>query len=277
MEYLQIQHAQIPNLGLGTYKLLGRECREIVQKALAMGYRHIDTAAVYENEAEVGSGLNGTSVDRDDVWLTTKVWMTNLQKKDFVLSVEESMRKLGVDYLDLVLVHWPSPEVSIGEIAQSLIEVQERDYTRFVGVSNFPLYMVEELVEDYGINVITNQVEYHPYLDQSRLRDWMVARGLSLTAYSPLAQGQMLKDPTILDIAEELDRSASQVILRWLLDQKNVIAIPKSATPSRLRENMQIKTMRLSPAMTQRINDLAKPDGRFVDPDFAPIWDENLP
>ncbi len=272
MEYVQVQHAQIPSLGLGTYKLLGREAREIVQRALGMGYRHIDTAAIYENEAEVGSGLNGTSIDRDDVWITTKVWMNHLRKRDFILSIEESMRKLGVDYLDLVLIHWPNPEVSLAEMADSLNEAQERDYTRFVGVSNFPLYMLEELSE-YGVNIVTNQVEYHPYLDQSAIRDWLAARGLTLTAYSPLAQGHMLKDPVINDIAEELGKAPSQVILRWLLDQKHVIAIPKSSRSDRLRENLQIQTMRLSLDMTKRIDALARPDGRFVNPEFAPTWD----
>ena len=274
MEYLQIKHAQIPNLGLGTYKLLGRECREVVQRALGMGYRHIDTAAIYENEAEVGSGINATSVDRDDIWLTTKVWMTNLRKKEFTLSVEESMRKLGVDYLDLVLIHWPNSEVSLAEMVESLNEIQERDYTRFGGVSNFPLYMLEEL-EAYGAGIINNQVEYHPYLDQSHIRDWLVSRGLALTAYSPLAQGHMLKDPVINDIAEDLQVTPAQVLIRWLLDQKNVIAIPKSSNPVRLRENLQVKMIRLSDAQTAKINALARPDGRFVDPDFAPVWDEN--
>lgn len=275
MEYLQIKHAQIPNLGLGTYKLLGRECREIVQRALSMGYRHLDTAAIYENEAEVGSGMNAVSIDRDDIWLTTKVWMNNLRKKDFTLSVEESLRKLGVDYLDLVLIHWPNADISLAEMADSLNEIQERDYTRFVGVSNFPLYMLKEM-EALGTGIITNQVEYHPYLDQSHIRDWLSARGLAMTAYSPLAQGHMLKDPVINDIAQDLQVSPAQILIRWIQDQQNVIAIPKSSNPIRLRENLQVNMIRLSKAQTARINALARPDGRFVNPDFAPIWDDEL-
>ncbi|MDP5170005.1 MAG: aldo/keto reductase [Bacteroidia bacterium] len=272
MEYIQVQHAQIPALGLGTYQLIGREAREVVQRALAMGYRHIDTASIYENEAEVGSGLNGTSIEREDVWITTKVWHTNLKKKNFLLSVEESLRKLGCGYLDMVLIHWPSPEVSMEEMVNSLIAAQEKDYTRFVGVSNFPLSMVEELVE-YGVNIVTNQVEYHPYLDQSEMREWLRARGMALTAYSPLAQGKIMKDSKILDIAEDLGKTPSQVVLRWLLDQGNVIAIPKSSRGDHLRENLQIATMRLTKEHHKILDGLARPDGRIVNPDFAPQWD----
>ncbi len=272
MEYVQVQHAQIPALGLGTYQLLGREAREVVSRALAMGYRHIDTASIYDNETEVGSGINATSIEREDIWITTKVWHTNLRKDNFLLSVEESLRKLGVDYLDLVLIHWPNPEISVGEMVDSLAEVQEKDYTRFVGVSNFPLALMEEMAE-YGAPIITNQVEYHPYLDQSKMRSWLKERGMALTAYSPLAQGKMLKDPVIRDIAEDLGKTPSQVILRWLLDQGNVIAIPKSSRTDRLRENLQIATMRLSPAQKKEIDELARPDGRVVNPDFAPEWD----
>jgi len=272
MEYLQIRHYQIPKLGFGTYRLKGREATDLVSLALRNGYRHIDTAQMYRNEMEVGRAIRQSSLDRDDIWITTKVWHTELGTERFMPSVEASLERLGVDYVDMLLIHWPSPEVSIDEAVTNLMNAQDRDFCRAIGVSNFNL---EQMAEALALNaeLITNQVEYHPFLDQSPLLDFIEAQEMSLTAYAPLAQGQVFKDPVILDIADKHGKQPNQIVLRWLLDQEPVIPIPMTSNPKHLRSNADVFRIRLDAQDKRRLDQLAGQNRRLVDPDFSPEWD----
>lgn len=272
MEYLQIRHYQIPKLGFGTYRLRGREASDLVSLALRNGYRHLDTAQMYRNEMEVGRAIRQSSLDRDDLWVTTKVWHTELSSERFLPSVEASLDRLSLDYVDLLLIHWPSPEVSVEEAVTNLMMAQDRDLCRAIGVSNFNMELMAEALA-LSAELITNQVEYHPFLDQSTLLDFVTAQEMSLTAYSPLAQGAVLHDPTVRDIAEKHGKLPAQIALRWLLDQEPVIAIPMTANPKHLRSNADIFRIRLDAEDKRRLDQLTQQKRRLVDPEFAPEWD----
>ncbi len=272
MQYLQVRHYVIPQLGLGTYKLQGKEASLLVEQALEMGYRHIDTAQMYGNETEIGTALRRSSVDRDDVWVTTKVWHTELAEGKFLRSVEASLDKLGLDYVDLLLIHWPSPEVSVEEAVMNLIKAQDREYCRAIGVSNFPMDHLITAME-MGAEIINNQVEYHPFLDQSPLLGFLQAQQMSLTAYSPLAQGKVMEDSTILDIADAHGKTPAQIALRWLIEQDEVLAIPRSSNLARMRSNLEVFNFKLTEEDRARLDGLTAQNRRLVNPDFAPAWD----
>ncbi len=262
---------RVPALGLGTWQLSGDEARGGVAHALDLGYRHLDTAQVYENEAAVGDGLRASDVERDAVFLTTKVWRDQLRHRDLIASTDESLRKLKVDYVDLLLVHWPSDEVELAETLDALQEVQHAEKARHLGVSNFtPSLLAEALRLAPGL--VCNQVEYHPYLDQSDLLEVVHEHGLFLTAYSPIARGRVLEDDVIREIAEAHGKSPAQVTLRWLLQQDRVAAIPKAASAEHRAANFDIFDFALSDEEMTRIAGLAREDGRIIDPEFAPAW-----
>lgn len=268
----RIQDTDIPSLGFGTWQIKGEACISGVRDALQMGYRHIDTAQVYENEAEVGQGIAQSGVDRDAVWLTTKVWSRSLAPADIVASTEESLRKLGVDHVDLLLVHWPIfKRATMAQILDAFVGLQERGLTRHIGVSNFPSTLLDQAARH--AKIFTNQVEYHPYLDQSAVLKVCRAHDLLLTAYSPLARGKLLQDPVLTEIGAKTGHSAAQVALRWLVQQPGVSAIPKAASDNNRRANLAISEFELSPAQMARVHALARPDGRVIDPPFAPDWD----
>jgi 2,5-diketo-D-gluconate reductase B len=268
MEILQVRHYQIPKLGFGTYRLRGREATDLVSLALRSGYRHIDTAQMYRNEMEVGRAIRQSSLDRDDIWITTKVWHTELSTERFLPSVEASLERLSVDYVDLLLIHWPSPEVSVAEAVTNLMTAQDRDFCRAIGVSNFNLELMTEAMS-YGAELITNQVEYHPFLDQSTLLDFAAAQEMALTAYAPLAQGQVFKDPVIQDIAEKHGKQPSQIALRWLLDQEPIIPIPMTSNPRHLRSNADVFRIRLDADDKRRLDQLTQQKRRW--------WTQILP
>jgi diketogulonate reductase-like aldo/keto reductase len=272
MEYLQVRHYQVPKLGFGTYGLRGREATDLVGMALRSGYRHIDTAQMYRNEMEIGRAIRQSSLDRDDLWVTTKVWHTELSSERFIPSVEASLERLSLDYVDLLLIHWPSPEVSVEEAVTNLMMAQDRDLCRAIGVSNFTLELMAEALA-LNAELINNQVEYHPYLDQSTLLDFITTQDMCLTAYAPIAQGAVLDDPVIKDIADKHGKHPAQIALRWLLDHEPVIAIPKTGNPRHLKTNADIFRIRLDADDTRRINQLTQQNRRLVDPDFAPEWD----
>lgn len=274
MKFIGLMDAEMPVLGFGTWKLTGKECTDAVMYALDVGYRHVDTAQIYENEAEVGQGIKNSSTERDNVFLTTKVWRNNFEdKKTALKSIEESLKKLQTDYVDLLLVHWPFPEHDIGKMLDPLIDAQEKGMTRLIGVSNFTVAQMDKAREYSVGKVLVNQVEYHPSLSQKPVLDYIQKHDMALTAYSPLGRGQNLDNQTLKGIAETHGKSPAQICLRWAVQQNRVAAIPKSATKTNIQSNFDIFDFELSDDEMKKISGLARDDGRLVNPDFAPQWD----
>jgi diketogulonate reductase-like aldo/keto reductase len=244
--------ATIPKLGVGTWRMRGRECTEAVERALEMGYRHVDTAEYYDNHRAVGEGLARAAVDREDVFLTTKVWRTNLRAADVRRSVEQALEDLGVDDVDLLLIHWPNRSVPVEETLGAMAEYHP-DRVRHLGISNFSVSQLREAREAVDVPVVADQVEYHPHERRDDLLTACIDDGVCLTAYSPLAKGRLVDDDTLVEIGERHDRTAAQVALRWLLQQPNVAAIPKASSEAHLRENLGAFGFELSGAEMDRI------------------------
>lgn len=274
MKFIGLLDVEMPVLGFGTWKLTGKECVQSVKDAMDIGYRHIDTAQIYENEAEVGQGIKNAGVLRDKFFLTTKVWRSNFESADTALaSIEESLKKLQVDYVDLLLVHWPFPEYEIGKMLDPLLDAQEKGMARLIGVSNFTVAQMDEAREYSAGKVLVNQVEYHPALSQKPVLDYIQKHDMALTAYSPLGRGKSLEEKVLIDIAAEHDKTPAQICLRWAIQQGRVAAIPKSATKANIESNFNIFDFELSDTEMKKISGLAREDGRQVNPDFAPQWD----
>ena len=270
MTHYDIHGVPVPALGLGTWQITGDAAREAVAHALSLGYRHVDTAQVYKNEAEVGAGLSASGVPRADVFLTTKVWRDNMGAGRLAPSVDESLGRLGTDYVDLLLLHWPNDDVELDQMLEALDGVREAGKARLVGVSNYPPGMLRRALEAVP-DLATDQVEYHPFLGQDALLDVARERGMVLTAYSPLAQGDVPADETLAEIGEAHGASAAQVALAWLLGQDRVVAIPKASSATHREGNLAALDVSLSDDDRARIAALPK-DRRLVDPDFAPDW-----
>lgn len=274
MTFVHVNGAEIPALGFGTFEIHGSKAEEMTHHALEVGYRHIDTAQAYENEAEVGQAIERSPVDRNEVFLTTKLLPQDFGRRDLPVAMERSLDQLGTDYVDLVLLHWPNPQVPMADTMEALQEVREAGHARHIGVSNFTVALLHEALEHSDVPLVTNQVEYHPFLSQAPVLDVARANGMSLTAYSPLAKGDVAKDDTLQRIGDAHGKTAAQVGLRWLIQQDRVIAIPKTANPERCETNLQIFDFELSDDEMQQIHNLARPDGRYVNPPgLAPEWD----
>jgi diketogulonate reductase-like aldo/keto reductase len=265
--------AAIPAIGLGTWQLRGDACVDAVATALAAGYRHVDTAAMYGNEEAVGAGLKASGLDRDAVFVTTKVWYEDLGDGDFERSAEASLRRLGLSDVDLLLIHWPNPAIATADAIRNLCSAKRRGLARHVGVANFTVALLDEAVAAATEPLVTNQCEYHPYLDQTAVRDACRRHGMAFTSYSPLGRGEVVNEGVIGEIAERHGRTPGQIILRWHVQQPGVIAIPKSGHPGRIRENIDVFDFTLSEDEMARIHALARPDGRMVSPSWAPDWD----
>ena len=268
---VSVQGTEVPKIGLGTWQLTGRDCEQGVAAALQAGYRHVDTARAYENEREVGAGLKAAGVDREEIWLTSKIWTSSFEHGRAKRAAEKSLRDLGVDYLDLLLMHWHNPDVPLAETLGALSELQDEGKIRHVGVSNFTTKLVEEALQ--VAKIFANQVEYHPYLDQGLLHRQAVDNGLLLEAYSPFAHGLLHDDPVLAEIGRAHGgKTPGQVALRWLLDQPNVCALPKATAPERIRQNLEVFDFELSDEERQRIAGLARGE-RTANPPWAPDWD----
>jgi len=265
--------AQMPALGFGTWPLKGDECIAAVSVALDAGYRHIDTAAMYANEREVGEAIRNHAVPRDEIFLTTKVWHTDLAHDALIASAEASLAHLGVDRVDLLLIHWPSSEMTIAEQVDNLCDARRRGLAHHIGVSNFPSRMIDEAVAAADEPMVANQVEYHPFLGQSSVLAACRRHGLALTAYSPIARGRVSDSPVIQAIAKDKGKSETQIALRWLIQQPGVAAIPKSADPARIRANIAVTDFFLTDDEMARISALGSRDGRRGDFDWSPDWD----
>ncbi|KAA3504865.1 aldo/keto reductase [Agrobacterium tumefaciens] len=266
--------ASIPALGFGTFRIPGPDVLRIVPHALKAGFRHIDTAQIYGNEAEVGEAIAGSGVARSDIFLTTKVWVENYRHDAFLASVDESLKKLKTDYVDLLLLHWPNEAVTLAEQIGALNAVRDAGKVRHIGVSNFNTALMAEAVSLSKAPIVTNQIEYHPYIDQDMVIATAKAAGMSVTGYYGMADGKVFADPVLKDIAASRGKSVAQVVLRWLVQQQGVIALSKTVSEARVDENLAIFDFTLSVAETDAIRALARPDGRIVSPDgLAPVWD----
>lgn len=267
--------AQIPALGFGTFRMSEPEVAEVLPAALAQGFRHVDTAQIYENEAAVGAAIAGSGVPRDQIFLTTKVWVSNFGADRFQASVEDSLRKLKTDHVDLLLLHWPQgSDVPRAVQMAELNKARSRGLTRHIGISNYTVAQMQEAVALSEAPLVSNQVEYHPYLSQAGLMAAASAAGLSLTAYFSLADGKVAHDPVLAEIGAAHGKSAAQVALRWLVQQPGVIALTKTAKVARLAENAALFDFALTGAEMAAIHALARPDGRIVSPEgLAPQWD----
>jgi len=273
MTYVEAHGARIPALGLGTWQLSGDVATRMVGHALGIGYRHIDTAQMYGNEAEVGEAIAGSAVPRGEIWLTTKIWPDNFRAAALKQAAEQSVRRLRTEP-DLLLLHWPNPSVPLEETIGALDEVKRRGLARHIGISNFTVALIRDARATSAEPLVANQVEYHPFLDQQAVLEEVRASGMALIAYSPLARGQVFRDPTIARIAERHGRNPGQVALRWLVQQDSVAAIPRSSREANAKANFEIFDFELSAAEMAEISALAHPDGRQVNvAGFAPRWD----
>jgi 2,5-diketo-D-gluconate reductase B len=270
MHTITIQGVDVPTLGLGTWQLEGDDCERGVAHALDVGYRHIDTAQGYGNEDRVGEGIAASGVDRDQIFLTTKLDTSNLGPDRVRSSFEDSLRQLRTDYVDLLLIHWPSDDVDPATTLGAMTSLRDEGKLRHVGVSNYPPSWLERAEE--ATRIFCNQVEYHPYLSQDELHRLAVERDFLLTAYSPLARGRALDDDTLTEIGEEHGANAAQVALRWLIQQDHVAAIPKATSPEHIESNLRALELELSDDEMKRIFALAG-DERIIDPGSALDWE----
>jgi 2,5-diketo-D-gluconate reductase B len=266
--------AQIPALGFGTFRMDEPDVLRMVPHVLKLGFRHIDTAQAYGNEAAVGEGIARSGLGRGEVFLTTKVWVDHYRAPDLLRSVDESLARLRTDHVDLLLLHWPNDAVPLAEQIGALNAVRRSGKARHIGVSNFNTAQMAEAARLSEAPLVTNQVEYHPYLDQSAVLRAARAAGMAVTAYYPMADGKVLADPVLRDIAARHGRSVAQVVLRWLVQQDGIVALSKTVREDRATENLAMADLILDEAEITAIHALARPDGRVVSPaGLAPIWD----
>jgi 2,5-diketo-D-gluconate reductase B len=273
MNTVAVGGVEIPLIGLGTWPMSGASCVRAVSEALKLGYRHIDTAQMYGNEAEVGEGLRGSGVPRAEVFLTTKVQRHMTSAKAMPATVEASVRALGVDSVDLLLAHWPNPSVPVAETVGALSEMKRRGLTRNIGISNYTVALVDEAVRTSPEPLIVNQIEYHPFIDQAKVIAANRRHGLVTSAYSPIARGRVVGNPVIERIARSHGRTPIQVTLRWLIQQGDVVAIPKSTGVERLKENFAVFDFGLTDDEMERMSTLGGSSHIVNDRNSVARWD----
>lgn len=262
----------LPAIGLGTWPMTGSACTQAVRQALELGYRHIDTATAYDNEAAVGQALRDSDVPREQIHLTTKVWWDRLAPKAMRQSLEDSLRALGTEQVDLFHIHWPGKDCDLARSIETLVALRDEGKARSIGVANFPLGLLRQVVETLGAPLSAIQVEYHVLLGQPALLDYARRHDLLLTAYTPLARGQAAAQPVIQAIAGKHGVLPSQVALKWLLDQDGVAVIPKASSRANQLANLAALNVQLDDQDRLAIAGLPK-DQRLVSPAFAPDWD----
>src|SRR3954463_2455875 len=272
MENLQIQGITLPRLGLGTFRLQGDTCRAAVESALGLGYRHLDTAEMYGNEEPIGAAIAAARVARNDLHVTTKVWNENLAPDAIRRAFDASLKKLRLDQVDLYLVHWPANNMDLPAMFETLIKLKGQGRTRAIGVANFNIALLKTVVEQIKAPIACNQVEYHVFLDQTPLREYLATKSIPLVAYCPLAQGRAASDETLTAIGRKHGASAAQVALKWLLDQEGVAAIPKASRSESQKANLGALHVGLDDEDRKAIAALPK-DRRCVNPGFGPDWD----
>ncbi|SDX40624.1 aldo/keto reductase [Litoreibacter albidus] len=274
MSITLIGPAQIPSMGFGTFQLEKDTVADMVAAALSEGFRHIDTAQAYENEEQVGEGLRHADVGRDDVFLTTKILPEHFSPEAFIAAADTSLKRLGTDYVDLLLLHWPSRDVPIADTIGALNDLISAGKVRHGGVSNFTMDMVNQARVALNTPLAANQIELHPLIDQTRMIAHLASKGIPVEAYSPLAQGNVMKNPTLREIAFAHDASPTQIALAWILTRPLSIALPRTGNKNRLADNLRAAEIKLSAEEIARIDALGVPEGRLVSPDtLAPAWD----
>jgi len=257
----------IPSIGLGTWELRGQECRRVVREALELGYRHIDTAAMYENESEVGVGLAESGVDRNDVFLTTKIntigWTASQERKTVIKNehiVDEfnhSLSDLKTDYVDLLLIHWPAFGTNLGDMLEIMYQIKESQKVKAIGVANFNSNLLSECERLGYEDIYCDQIEYHPFLSQETLLNKMKEMNVIPVAYCPICRGDVAKDSVIIELSEKYNKTPAQVTLRWIVQQQ-AVAIPKTAKLERLKENIDIYDFEIDTKDMTRIHSLAR-------------------
>ncbi|MBX9774900.1 MAG: aldo/keto reductase [Xanthobacteraceae bacterium] len=274
MPAVEANAARIPLVGLGTWDLRGRTCARIVEQALRLGYRHIDTAEMYDNEREVGEGLRASGVSRNDVFVTTKVWPSHFAPRELLRAAKDSLVRLRLSEVDLLLLHWPNPQIPLSETLGALCQVKEAGMARHIGVSNFNTKLLDEAVALSTEPLVCNQFECHPFLDQSKLIAACREKGMAVVAYSPIARGGAKNDAVLTRIGQEHGKTAAQVCLRYLV-QQDIVVIPRTSKIERLEENNSIFDFVLTDTEMAEIAKLAHSDGRIIDWSFSgtPKWD----
>jgi len=273
-EVVEAHGARIPLVGLGTWDLRGRTCARMVEEALRLGYRHVDTAELYDNEYEVGEGLRASGVAREEVFVTTKVWPSHFAARELERAAKESLTRLKLAPVDLLLLHWPNPRIALRETIGALCNVKRAGLARHIGVSNFTVALIEEAVGLADEPLVCNQIEVHPFIDQSKVIAACARHGMAVVAYSPVARGGVKRDKVLAKIAAVHDKTAVQVALRFLV-QQGIVVIPRTSRVERLKENLAIFDFALSKAEMAEIARLAHRDGRIVDYAYSgsPKWD----
>ncbi len=266
--------AGIPLVGLGTWDLRGRTCARMVEQALHIGYRHIDTAEMYDNEREVGAGLRAAGVDRSAIFITTKVWPSHFAPRELERAAKQSLSRLELEQVDLLLLHWPNPEIALSDTLGALCKVKRMGLARHIGVSNFTVALIEQAVKLADEPLVCNQIELHPFLDQSRVIAACRSHGMAIVAYSPIARGGAKNHPVLARIGKAHGKTAVQVSLRFLV-QQGIAVIPRTSRVERLAENLSIFDFELSQTEMAEIAALGSRDGRVVNYSYSgsPQWD----
>ncbi len=272
MQTIEANGAKIPVVGLGTWQLNDAVGSRITEQALKLGYRHLDCALIYGNEKEVGEGFHASGVKREDVFITTKVPHTELAPLNLERAVKQSLSNLRVSDVNLLLIHWPNPQIPLAETMGAMCKMKREGYARHIGISNFTVALIEEAVKLSSEPIVTNQIEWHPYLDEEKVRAACKKHGIAVTAYCPIARGRAGGDEVLGRIGKKHGKSAGQISLRWLV-QKGAIVIPRTSKVERLSENMAIFDFELSAQDMAEVDALAKPAGRVVSVGWAPKWD----
>jgi len=274
MHHVNANGANIPAIGLGTWTLTGEAATRLVADAIRSGYRHVDTATMYDNEEAVGAGLRASGVPRDEIFLTTKVWPSDIADGDLQRSVEASLKRLQVDRLDLALIHWPSGTIPLADSIRALNEVKDRGLARHIGVSNFTVALLDEAVALSRHPLACNQIEYHPFLNQDRVLAACRGHAMAVVSYCPLARGtELFPEPTVTAAAEWHGRTPAQIVLRWQVQQEGVVAIPRSSNAERIAQNLRVFDFVLEADEMAAIDALSSRHHRICDFDFAPEWD----
>jgi 2,5-diketo-D-gluconate reductase B len=271
MKIENVRGARIPALGFGTFRMRGEECAQAVENALRLGYRHLDTAEIYGNEKAVGEGMASVGIDRTKLFITTKAWMDDMSAGGLRRSLEQSLRDMRIDYVDLWLIHWLNPKFEVEDVLGTMMKEVDAGRVRHIGVSNFPVGFFERAVK--AAPVVCNQVEYHPYLAQPKILESARAHDALVMAYAPLGVGKCHSDPTLTAIGRKYDKSAAQVALRWFMQQPGVGAIPKASSYEHAEENLEVFDFELSGKDMAAISRLARGE-RMTNPDFGPAWDD---
>ncbi len=272
MKIIKLRTLQVPAIGLGTYKLTGKGAIDIMLAAFSIGYRLIDTAQLYHNEEEVGTAIRQSGLQREEINLITKVWPTNFSEDRFIPSVKESLKKLKTNYVDLLLIHWPHHQLKVSQYVHFLAQAQAEGLAKEIGVSNYNIAQLEA-VRQAGVSIVTNEIEYHPWIDQRKITHWMQTHQMPVIAYTPLGRGMMNQDKIIATIAREHQRHPAQIILRWMMQKDNIIAIPKASSPKHLQENLEVFDFTLTEMEMKSIDRLSDENRRVVDAQPGAQWD----